>query len=99
MKYGITKEEVIIGKLKNTNRAFEKAREIKELIENQADYFAACLLMPADIFSQKYISLKKSKMRYSEQEIVNELSDEFCVPNESVIRRIEEVGCDKYGQW
>jgi hypothetical protein len=35
MKYGITKEEVIIGKLKNTNRAFEKAREIKELIENQ----------------------------------------------------------------
>lgn len=35
MKYGITKEKVIIGKLKNTNRAFEKAREIKELIENQ----------------------------------------------------------------
>ena len=35
MKYGNTKEEVIIGKLKNTNRAFEKAREIKELIENQ----------------------------------------------------------------
>jgi Zn-dependent peptidase ImmA (M78 family) len=78
--------------------AFRENKKGKDLIENQADYFAACLLMPADIFSQKYISLKKSKMRYSEQEIVNELSDEFCVPNESVIRRIEEVGCDKYGQ-
>lgn len=28
-------QEVIIGKLKNTNRAFEKAKDIKELMENQ----------------------------------------------------------------
>lgn len=37
LKYEIdgTPQEVIIGKLKNTNRAFEKAKDIKELIENQ----------------------------------------------------------------
>ena len=37
LKYEINgiAQEAIIGKLKNTNRAFEKAREIKELIEKQ----------------------------------------------------------------
>ena len=37
LKYEINgiQQEAIIGKLKNTNRAFEKAKDIKELIENQ----------------------------------------------------------------
>lgn len=37
LKYEINgiEQEVIIGKLKNTNRAFEKARDIRELIESQ----------------------------------------------------------------
>lgn len=80
----------------NSLFAFRENRKGKDFRENEADYFAACLLMPADIFSQKYISLKKSKMRYSEQEIIDELSDIFCVTNESVIRRIKEVDCDCY---
>ena len=37
LKYEINgiQQEAIIGKLKNTNRGFEKAKDIKELIENQ----------------------------------------------------------------
>lgn len=37
LKYEIKgiQQEAIIGKLKNTNRAFEKAKDIKELMENQ----------------------------------------------------------------
>lgn len=37
LKYKINgiKQEAIIGKLKNTNRAFEKAKDIKELMEKQ----------------------------------------------------------------
>lgn len=58
--------------------------------ENKIDYFAACLLMPKDLFVNKVKELKESG--YKDNKLIEILSDMFIVPVESARRRIEEVG-------
>lgn len=61
----------------------------KSMEENDADYLAACLLMPQDSFKRQYTLLKDSgKNLY---EIIDELQKKFCTPRESIERRIDEV--------
>jgi len=60
----------------------------KSLEENDADYLAACILMPAKSFKNQYDLLKKE---YNRREIVAALQNRFCTPIESVERRIDEV--------
>lgn len=55
--------------------------------ENDADYFAACLLMPQKAFLQQYNRLKES----GENEIAGKLAVLFNVPKSSAERRIDEV--------
>ncbi len=60
----------------------------KNLEENDADYLAACLLMPPKSFKKQYELIKNGKTL---QEIVNELQQIFRTPRESIERRIGEV--------
>lgn len=60
----------------------------KNLEENDADYLAACLLMPAKSFEKQYNLVKNGR---NFQGIVTELQTKFCTPRESIERRIEEV--------
>lgn len=60
----------------------------KDLEENDADYFAACLLMPTDSFKSSYLSYRQL---YSYPEMVRRLELDFKTPRESILRRIEEV--------
>lgn len=60
----------------------------KSLEENDADYLAACILMPADSFKKQYDLLKRE---YGRREIVMALQRKFCTPVESIERRIDEV--------
>ena len=48
---------------------------------------AACLLMPEKSFRNQYNALKDSR---THEELVKELGEIFCTPQESVIRRIDE---------
>lgn len=57
--------------------------------ESEMDYFAACLLMPADVFRKKYEELKE--MRIMPSEIPERLSKLFNVPLISAERRVGEV--------
>lgn len=61
----------------------------KNLEENDADYLAACLLMPKNSFKEQYDLLKKDKK--SQEEIVVILQSKFRTPSESIERRISEV--------
>ena len=56
--------------------------------ENDADYLAACLLMPAASFKNQYNLLKKGR---SHAGTAIELQRRFRTPLESVERRIDEV--------
>lgn len=60
----------------------------KNLEENDADYLAACLLMPAKSFKRQYDLLKKGR---TPQRTIDELQAKFRTPRESIERRIEEV--------
>lgn len=60
----------------------------KSLEENDADYMAACLLMPARSFKAQYHSLMEYR---SHEELIVELGEIFHTSRESVIRRINEV--------
>lgn len=60
----------------------------KNTEENDADYMAACLLMPEKSFRNQYNALKDSR---THEELVKELGEIFCTPQESIIRRIDEV--------
>ena len=60
----------------------------KHLEENDADYMAACLLMPEKSFKRQYNSLKDSR---TDEELIEELQEKFCTPRESIIKRIDEV--------
>ena len=60
----------------------------KSTEENDADYMAACLLMPEKSFKNQYNFLKDSR---SPEELAEDLREIFCTPQESVIRRIDEV--------
>lgn len=60
----------------------------KSLEENDADYLAACILMPAKSFKKQYDLLKQE---YGRGEIIMALQRRFCTPAESIERRIDEV--------
>lgn len=61
----------------------------KNLEENDADYMAACLLMPKKSFKMEYDRMKKDK--YSQSAIIYRLQEVFRTPTESIERRIREV--------
>lgn len=57
--------------------------------ENDADYFAAALLMPLQSFKRVYEQLKVAEL--SENIICLNLATIYRVPTESVVRRIKEI--------
>lgn len=59
----------------------------KNLEENDADYLAACLLMPQKSFKAQFDSIKGKDT----QNKISELQSRFRTPRESIERRIEEV--------
>jgi len=64
-------------------------RKGKDADENDADYFAAALLMPRASFSRIYRQLQEKGS--NRNAICLQLASIFKVPQESVVRRIEEV--------
>ena len=69
--------------------AHRENRKGKDDKENEADFFAACLLMPQEIFKEKYMNWKAKDL--AEDDIITLLQKHFNVPKESVERRITEV--------
>lgn len=63
----------------------------KDMEENDADFFAACLLMPREYFKRKYEELKGKDL--NDDEIITLLQKHFNTPYESVERRMIEIGC------
>ena len=61
----------------------------KSETENEADYFAACLLMPAAAFTREF--QKSSASSFAPKVIEETLSALFVVPRESVSRRMVEL--------
>lgn len=61
--------------------------------ENDADYFAACILMPYESFFKKAEYLKVQN--YELKDIIDILQSIFKTPRESVQRRMEEVYHEK----
>lgn len=64
-------------------------RKGKDAEENDADYFAACLLMPRKYFKEKYDDLKSKGL--TEDDIFTLLQKYFNTPYESIERRLIEV--------
>lgn len=60
--------------------------------ENAADYFAACLLMPAQLFTEKFRQIQEAHASMSKGEIADQLSRDFLVTQTMSIRRIDELG-------
>lgn len=56
--------------------------------ENDADYLAACLLMPSEIFKKHY---EVAKQNHTPEQVIDILQKTFRTPRESIIRRIDEV--------
>ena len=61
----------------------------KNQVENDADYFAACILMPRDEFQHEYNKMLHNGHTY--ESIVKKLQEIFKTPQESVERRIKEI--------
>lgn len=61
----------------------------KNAQENDADYFAACILMPKESFSKLYHGLCAKK--HTQTQIIDYLQIVFRTPRESIKRRIEEI--------
>lgn len=61
----------------------------KDENENDADYFAAALLMPAESFKRTYEDLVSEGIDNSE--VVSKLASMYKVPLESALRRVDEV--------
>ena len=55
--------------------------------ENEIDYFAACLLMPADGFTAQYKKVKQE----NPENVINNLAKIYNVPEDSIARRLEEL--------
>ena len=70
--------------------AHREHRKGKNAEENDYDFFAACLLMPKEIFKNRLNALKPL-YENDENGLVNDLANYFIVSPESVKRRIEEV--------
>ena len=62
---------------------------IKQVVEDEADSFAASLLMPTSLFQEYYYRLKNGK---SIENLTSELSKIFMVEEEAIERRYKEVG-------
>lgn len=62
----------------------------KDEEENDADYFAACFLMPHNSFIKQY-NLLKLNNDLTDSDIIDKLQIIFQTPRESIKRRIEEV--------
>ena len=60
----------------------------KNTIENDADFFAACILMPRAEFESAYIKIKDNS---TYDDLVDKLEEIFRTPRESVERRIKEL--------
>lgn len=63
-------------------------------MNEEADYFARCLLMPKHIFLEVFDKLEYINSRLSERDKINPisyLSSIFDVPVKQVIKRIEEL--------
>lgn len=77
--------------------AHRENRKGKNSQEQEADYFAACLLMPKDLFSERYRELKKPHLSNAENALL--LSKEFIVTQMMAQRRIYELELsNEYGQ-
>lgn len=70
--------------------AHREHKKGKSVAENDADFFAANLLMPRKKFLNTYNELKNKKLDFDE--IVILLSSKFVVTSKTVERRIEELG-------
>lgn len=64
----------------------------KDVIEQEADLFAACILIPRKDFKEKYETMKKA---FTEENVKIILANYYNVPKESIDRRIEEVYGDE----
>lgn len=62
--------------------------------EQNADHFAACLLMPDELFSNAYMNIKEDC--HDRNAIVMKLATHFQVPLESASRRIKELQLESY---
>lgn len=69
--------------------AHREDKKGKNKEENDADYFAASVLMPKEQFKAKYDELKNKNL--STDDIITLLQKHFSVPYESAERRIKEV--------
>lgn len=69
--------------------AHREDKKGKNKEENDADYFAASVLMPKEQFKAKYDELKSKSL--SNDDIITLLQKHFSVPYESAERRIKEV--------
>lgn len=62
----------------------------KSNFENEADYFAANILMPPDSFEKNYQELKELVLSFEERILI--LAKRFCVTEIMARRRLEELG-------
>lgn len=72
-----------------TDLMIREHRTGKNLDENDADFFAACVLMPHNSFFRFLSSFRKQNI--DEDKIAFRLQEIFKTPLESVKRRIEEI--------
>lgn len=69
--------------------AHREHRKGKDNEENEADYFAANILMPADKFKAEYNKIRNRSSNINE--CISELSNLFIVTDKMVERRISEL--------
>ena len=67
----------------------EKKSEKRPDLEQDVDYFAACLLMPREAFTNKYNMLSKGERAAAD--VIAALQRVFSAPFESVERRVKEL--------
>lgn len=60
-------------------------------VENDLDYFSACLLMPAELFRKEFLELSSKDKDMSSEDKAIFLSAKFIVPLISVKRRLNEL--------
>lgn len=65
----------------------------KDSTENEADYFAANLLMPKERFLKNYEELRNNRLSLEEKVII--LAKRFCVTEIMTRRRFEELGINE----
>lgn len=74
--------------------AYRENRVGKSDEENDVDYFAACLLLPKELFISKYKELTEKNVVGGE--LITRLTKVFEAPMISVVRRFDELNIDPY---